>query len=268
MSDFLVVVVPVALIGAIAGVVGGMLGVGGGIVLVPAFFYVFSWLGFPEEGLMQICVGTSMATIVVTSIRSVQGHNRKGTVDWDTLKTWGPWLAISAAAGVYFVGRVSSLTLQVIFGLLAGVAGLWMALGSDRARISDEMPRGATRSLIASVVGFLSATMGIGGGTFGVPLMTMFAMPIHRAVGTASGFGLLISVPAVIGFLLTPVPSAPPYSIGAVNLPAFLVVIGTTLMTTPYGVQLAHRMNPRPLKRVFAVFLAIVALNMLRQALF
>jgi uncharacterized membrane protein YfcA len=109
--------------------------------------------------------------------------------------------------------------------------------------------------------------MGIGGGTFGVPLMTLYAMPIHRAVATASGFGVLIAVPAVLGFLFLTVKDAPPYTIGAVNLPAFLVVIGTTLLTTPLGVKLAHAMNPKPLKRAFAVFLTLVALNMLRKVL-
>jgi uncharacterized membrane protein YfcA len=109
--------------------------------------------------------------------------------------------------------------------------------------------------------------MGIGGGTFGVPLMTLYGMPIHRAVATASGFGVLIAVPSLLGFLFLPVADAPPYSVGAVNIPAFLVVIGTTLLTTPLGVHLAHAMNPKPLKRAFAVFLTLVALNMLRKVL-
>jgi uncharacterized protein len=107
--------------------------------------------------------------------------------------------------------------------------------------------------------------MGIGGGTFGVPLMTLFSMPIHRAVATAAGFGIVIAIPAAIGFLTLSVPNAPPFSIGAVNLPAFAVIIAMTLLTTPYGVRLAHRMDAAPLKRAFAVFLILVALNMLRK---
>jgi uncharacterized membrane protein YfcA len=254
-------------IGAFAGVIGGLLGVGGGIVLVPAFFYAFGHLGYGGDQLMQVCVATSMATIVVTSLRSVSAHNRKGAVDWEVLKTWGPTLVIAAAIGTFVASRVSSLTLQAVFGVLAGLAGLWMAFGRDHWRLGSVMPAQPVRSALAGAVGVFSAMMGIGGGTFGVPLMTLYGMPIHRAVATASGFGILIAVPAVLGFLFLSVANAPPWTIGAINLPAFLVVIGTTLLTTPLGVRLAHAMNPKPLKRAFAVFLTLVALNMLRKVL-
>jgi uncharacterized protein len=254
-------------IGAFAGVIGGLLGVGGGIVLVPAFFYAFGHLGYGGDQLMQVCVATSMATIVITSLRSVSSHNKKGAVDWNILKTWGPTLVIAAAIGTFVASKVSSMTLQAVFGALAGLAGLWMAFGRDQWRLGDAMPGQPVRSALAGAVGFFSAMMGIGGGTFGVPLMTLYGLPIHRAVATASGFGVLIAVPSVLGFLLLPVADAPPYTIGAVNLPAFLVVIGTTLLTTPFGVRLAHAMNPKPLKRAFAVFLTLVALNMLRKVL-
>jgi uncharacterized protein len=254
-------------IGAFAGVIGGLLGVGGGIVLVPAFFYAFGHLGYGGDQLMQVCVATSMATIVITSLRSVSAHNRKGAVDWSVLKTWGPALVIAAAVGTFVASRVSSMTLQAVFGILAGLAGLWMAFGRDSWRLGEAMPAEPVRSTLASAVAFFSAMMGIGGGTFGVPLMTLYGMPIHRAVATASGFGVLIAVPAVMGFLFLPVADAPPYTIGAINIPAFLVVIGTTLLTTPLGVRLAHAMNPKPLKRAFAIFLTLVALNMLRKVL-
>lgn len=267
LSTLLPMLLALIVIGGFAGVIGGLLGVGGGIVLVPAFFYAFGALGYGTGQIMQVCVATSLATIVVTSIRSVSAHNRKGAVDWAVLRSWGPWLVISAAVGVLVAARVPSAALQAVFGVLAGLAGLWMAFGRDSARLGDAMPAEPVRGALASSVGFFSALMGIGGGTFGVPLMTLFAMPIHRAVATASGFGVLIAVPSVLGFLLVQAEGAPPYTIGAVNLPAFLVVIGTTLLTTPLGVRLAHAMNPKPLKRAFAVFLTLVALNMLRKVL-
>ena len=268
----LISLLPMALvlvvIGGFAGVVGGLLGVGGGIVLVPAFFYAFQSLGYGGDHLMQVCVGTSLATIVVTSIRSVNGHNRKGAVDWGVLRRWGPGLVIGAALGVLVAAQVKSLVLQAVFGAMAGLAGLYMAFGRDHWRLGAAMPGKAGAGALSTVVGFFSALMGIGGGTFGVPLMSLFAMPIHRAVGTASGFGILIAVPAVIGFLLIPVSDVPPLTIGAVNLPAFAIVIGSTLITTPWGVALAHKMDPKPLKRAFAVFLTLVALNMLRKVVF
>jgi len=254
-------------IGAFAGLVGGLLGVGGGIVLVPAFFYAFTHLGYGGEQVMQICVATSLATIVVTSIRSVSGHHKKGAVDWQVLREWAPFLVIAAGVGVFVAARVSSLTLQAVFGAFAGLAGLWMAFGKDNWRLGTNMPGQPIRGALASAVGFLSALMGIGGGAFGVPLMTLYGVPIHRAVATASGFGVLIAVPSVIGFLFVRIADAPPWTVGAINLPAFLLVIGTTLITTPLGVRLAHSMSPKPLKRAFAVFLTLVALNMLRKVL-
>ena len=254
------------LIGALAGVISGMLGVGGGIVLVPAFFYAFDKLEFDGPSLMQVCIGTSLATIIVTSIRSARAHHAKGALDVRMLRTWGPFLVLGAVVGVIVAARLPSQTLQAVFGVLAGLAGLYMAFGRASWRLGQALPKQPVAGLLGAAVGFLSAIMGIGGGTFGVPLMTLFNVPIHRAVGTASGFGLLIALPAVIGFLLVPVEQAPPFTIGAINIPAFLVVIGTTMLTTPYGVKLAHRLDPTPLKRAFAIFLVIVAANMLRKA--
>ena len=254
-----------AVIGAFAGVIGGLLGVGGGIVLVPAFFYAFGHLGFGGPQLMQVCVATSLATIVVTSLRSAAGHHRKGALDRAVLRRWGPFLVLGAVLGVLVATRLASTTLQAVFGVLAGLAGLYMAFGRDRWRLGTAMPAHPVAGGLAGLVGFLSVLMGIGGGTFGVPLMTLYNQPIHRAVGTASAFGLLIALPSVLGFFLLPVALAPPYTIGAVNLPAFFVVIGTTLITTPWGVRLAHAMDPKPLRRAFAVFLVLVAANMLRK---
>lgn len=253
-------------IGALAGVIGGMLGVGGGIVLVPAFFYAFTELGYTGPSLMQICVGTSLATIVVTSLRSARAHDAKGALDRAMLRVWGPFLVLGSVIGVLVASQLASQTLQAVFGVLAGLAGLYMAFGQDHWRLGPALPKQPAAGAFGGAVGFLSALMGIGGGTFGVPLMTLFNVPIHRAIGTASGFGLLIALPAVLGFLVLPVQQAPPLTLGAVNLPAFLVVIGTTILTTPYGVKLAHRLNPIPLKRIFAVFLVLVAANMLRKA--
>ncbi len=256
------------LIGALAGVLAGLLGVGGGIVLVAAFFYSFKALGFDGPQLMQICLATSLATIVVTSARSLQGHARKGAVEWSVLKTWAPGIAVGAVLGVLVAASLRTAALQAIFGVLAVTVALYMAFGRKHWRLGEAMPRGIARAALSPGVGFLSVLMGIGGGSFGVPLMTLYGMPIHRAVATASGFGLLIAVPSVIGFLFVGIDPAfrPPFTVGAVNLPAFAVVIAMTLLTTPLGVKLAHRMDPAPLKRVFALFLFLVALNMLRAA--
>ena len=256
-------------IGAFAGVLAGLLGVGGGIVLVPSFFYTFQTLGYAGPQLMQICLATSLATIIVTSLRSVLSHNRKGAVDWGILRTWAPGIAVGALVGMLVAAALRSGVLQGVFGTVGLVIGLYLGLGRSEWRLGPAMPRGGTRALMSPVVGFLSVLMGIGGGSFGVPLMSLYGVPIHRAVATAAGFGVTIALPSVAGFLFLSIAPEhrPPFTLGAVNLVAFGVVIAMTLATAPLGVKLAHAMDPRPLKRVFAVFLTLVALNMLRKSL-
>ena len=265
LSQLLTLLAILLVIGAATGVIAGLLGVGGGIVLVPAFFYTFTALGFGGGHLMQVCIGTSAATIVVTSARSVLLHNRKRAVDWQVLRDWAPFLVLGAVMGVVVASVLHTTALQAVFGVLAGLAGLYMAFGHADWRLGSQMPGNPLRAVQATILALFSTLMGIGGGTFGVPLMSLYAMPIHRAVATASGFGILISAPSVAGFLFLDVADAPPFSIGAVNLPAFAVIIPMTLLTTPLGVRLAHAMDPKPLKRAFALFITLVALNMLRK---
>lgn len=256
-------------IGAFAGVLAGLLGVGGGIVLVPSFFYAFQTLGYGGPQLMQICLATSLATIIVTSLRSVLSHHKKGAVDWDILKTWAPGIAIGAVVGVLVAASLKSTTLQGVFGVLGIIVGLYLGLGRAHWRLGPQMPSGLTRALMSPVLGFLSVLMGIGGGSFGVPIMSLYGVAIHRAVATAAGFGITIAVPSVAAFLFLDIApeNRPPLTFGAVNLVAFVTVIAMTLITTPWGVRLAHAMDAKPLKRIFAVFLTLVALNMLRKSL-
>ncbi|MER2508746.1 sulfite exporter TauE/SafE family protein [Amaricoccus sp.] len=256
-------------IGGVAGVIAGLLGVGGGIVLVPAFLYAFTTLGYDGPMIMQVCLATSLATIAATSARSVRGHHAKGAVDWDILRGWAPGIAIGSIVGVVAASGLKSTVLMIVFGVLGSLVGLYIAFGRDNWKLGERMPTGLGRAITGPVIGFLSVLMGIGGGSFGVPLMRLHGVPIHRAIGTASGFGMVIAVPSVIGFLLTGwgTPGRPPLTLGMVNLPAFVLVVGTTMITTPWGVRLAHAMNAKPLKRVFGGFLIIVALNMLRKAL-
>ena len=141
-------------IGAFAGVIAGMLGVGGGIVLVPAFFYMFGHLGYAGPQLMQVCVATSLATIMATSMRSVMAHHRKGAVDWMILRQWAPWIVIGAIMGVFVAGVLKSTTLTAIFGILAMIAGLYMALGRDTWRVAQAMPNQPTRGILAVLIGF------------------------------------------------------------------------------------------------------------------
>lgn len=267
MTEYLLPLLTLIATGAFAGVLAGLLGVGGGIVLVPAFLFVFTQAGFGGPQVMQLCLATSLATIIVTSIRSVLAHNRKGAVDWPILKGWAPGIGIGALIGVMTVGALRTQMLQLIFAGLVIVIATYMAISRPHWRLADRMPTGWRRALISPFVGFVSVLLGIGGGSIGVPLMTLHGSPIHRAVATAAGFGVLIAVPSVAAFLFLPVENAPPFTVGSVNLPVFLITISMTLITAPIGANLAHRTDAARLKRYFAIFLLLVALNMLRKTL-
>jgi uncharacterized membrane protein YfcA len=268
LTELLPMLALILLIGAFAGVIAGLLGVGGGIVLVPAFYFAFEGLGYGPDGLMQICLATSLATIAVTSFRSLMSHNKKGAVDWGILRGWGPGIGVGALLGVVAAAGLRGEVLMVIFGCLGVLVGLYLAFGRASWRLGPAMPTGLGRAVTAPLLGFLSVLMGIGGGSFGVPLMSLYGVAIHRAVATAAGFGMLIAVPSVIGFLLLPgtTDNRPPFTVGQVNLVGFGIVVLMTFVTAPWGVRLAHAMDPKPLKRVFAVFIMIMALNMLRKA--
>jgi uncharacterized protein len=256
-------------IGAFAGVIAGLLGVGGGIVLVPAFLYTFTALGYGGDTVMHVCLATSLATIVVTSARSLRSHHRKGAVRWEILRGWAPGIALGSIAGVLTAGGLRTAALMATFGVLGTFVGLYIGFGREDWRLGDAMPKGIVRAFTSGLIGLLSVLMGIGGGSFGVPVMRLYGVPIHNAVATASGFGLIIALPSVAIFLMTgwDVTEKPPLTLGLVNMPAFLVVISATLLTAPLGVRLAHAMNPRPLKRVFAIFIILTALNMLRKVM-
>ncbi len=257
-------------VGAVAGVLAGLLGVGGGIVIVPALFYVFTGLGHPDATLMHVCVATSLATIVLTSARSVHSHNKKGAVDWDMLKSWAPFIGIGAITGVVAADYLRSDSLMLVFGVMAMIVSLHMAFGRESWRLGDAPPEGAGKAGLAGGVGFMSVLMGIGGGTFGVPLLSLYNVAVHRAVATAAGFGLIIAIPSVIGFIISgwAAPDRPAFTLGYIHVPAFAIIVPMTVLCAPYGVKLAHSLNPRPLKLLFAFFLFVTALNMLRRALY
>ncbi|WP_066709235.1 sulfite exporter TauE/SafE family protein [Celeribacter ethanolicus] len=255
--------------GFVAGIIAGLLGLGGGIVLVPAFYFLFSAMGYESAHLMQVCVATSLATIVVTSLRSVQSHRKRDTVDMDILRTWAPGIVLGAVIGTLVATRLSSHVLLAIFGMLGMLVSAQMAFGGPKEATEDHrLPGEPLRSALSSGIGFLSVLMGIGGGSFGVPVLTLSGLSMHRAVGTAAGFGLLIALPSTISFALHgwELTDKPPFSLGLINLPAFAATIAMTLISTPLGVALAHKLPAKKLKRLFAVFLFLTAARMLMKA--
>ncbi len=251
--------------GAMAGILAGLLGVGGGIVIVPVLMIVSDLFGIPQEVAMLTVVGTSLATIVPTSIASAIAHNKRGAIDRTILRGWIPAIFVGAFLGGIASKSLGSDGLTFVFGSVALLVAINLALPRPIV-LTDHPP--ATRlgqSAIALPIGFISALMGIGGGGLAVPVMTMMSVAVHRAIATASVFGLAIAVPAVCGFVWNGlgVDGRPPASLGFVNLPAAVILFSASVLTAPVGAKLAHGLSARPLKLAFAAFLAISGARML-----
>jgi len=256
-------------VGLLAGFVGGLFGVGGGVVIVPALYLLFDFMDVAEGVRAHSAVGTSLAVIIATSLRSLQSHHANGAVDGAVLRSWGPWIALGGAAGAGVASLVSGKALLGVFGVLALVIAAQMGLGRPQWRLAADLPKGTLRATLGALLGLLSALMGIGGGAFGVTLMSLCGRPIHQAIGTASGFGVLIALPSALGFVLAGwgVAGRAPFSAGYVNLIGVVALSVLTVLTAPLGARLAHRLDQRLLRRLFALFLAAMALNFLREAL-
>ncbi len=250
--------------GVVAGILAGLLGVGGGIVIVPVLFHLLSALGVDDAVRMHIAVGTSLATIIPTSIRSTLSHRKKGAVDEDILRSWAVPLVAGVLIGTIAADFSSGQMLTLIFAVVALLAAFNMAYAKEEWRLGEHLPDGSTKNGMVGVMGFFCAMMGIGGGTFGVTAMTLFGVPIHRAVGTAAGLGLIIAIPGTIGFIISGwgAPLRPPLSLGYVNLLGFALIVPATVLAAPLGVRLAHWMDRTTLKRAFALFLAITSVRM------
>ncbi len=261
-------VVGLIIAGLAAGFVGGLFGIGGGIVIVPALYFVFTALGVDEAVRMHVAIGTSLSTIISTSWRSLSTHMKAGAVDVDVLKSWTPWISLGAIVGAAVAGFANTEVLLIIFGGGLLLIAAQMGFASPNFRLFSDLPRGLARALIAGAQGMLSALMGIGGGAIGVTVMTLCGRPIHQAVATASGFGAAIAIPASIGYVIAGWgrEGLPPWSLGFVSLPGFLFLALLTAITAPIGARLAHRLPQLTLKRAFAIALAVIALNMLREA--
>lgn len=250
--------------GLFAGVLAGLLGVGGGIVIVPVLFHMFTLLGIDEAVRMHLAVGTSLGTIIPTSIRSLRAHQKKGAVDFDLLKRWALPMLAGVIVGTILAAYVKGPVLTAIFATVALLVAFNMAFGNEEWRLSDELPGRVGQGVIASVIGGVSTMMGIGGGTFGVTVMTLYGRAIHQAVATSAGLGLIISVPGAIGFVLSGigVDARPPLSLGYVNLVGLFLIVPATILAAPWGASIAHAISRKTLARAFAFFLLLTSARM------
>jgi len=251
------------LVGALAGTLAGLLGVGGGLVIVPALVWAFRDAGFPEQAIMHLAVGTSLATIVFTSASSVRAHQRRGAVRWDLMRRLAPGVVVGVLGGAALAGVLSTRSLAVVFGLLEVLIAAYMVWGG-RSRAGTGAPGPAGMSLAGCGIGLVSGLAGIAGGTMSVPLLVWWQTPIHAAVATSAAVGFPIAVAGTLGFVVTGwTADLPPWSLGYVYLPALLGIAATSVLFAPLGATLAHRLRTGVLRRVFAVFLALVGIRML-----
>jgi len=204
---------------------------------------------------------------VPTSISSIRSHNRKGNVDFELLKRWAVYILIGALAGSWLVTRVDGTWLTVLFGVIAILSSLNMLFRTGKAALFQQLPGKSGQAVIGAFIGFFSSMVGIGGGTLSVPLLTFYSYPAHKAVGTASAIGLIISLPGALTMLiLGDTPSdAPASTIGLVNLAGFLCIVPLTVIFAPVGASLAAKLDATKLKKVFAFVLLVTGLRMLVQ---
>lgn len=249
-----------------AGLLAGLLGVGGGIVIVPVLYFLFQAFGVSPESAMLVATATSLATIVLTSISSTRAHATRGNVDFALLQVWGPFILLGALMGSWLVTQVNGAWLTLLFGVIATFSAVNMLVGSKQALLPG-LPKKPGQWVMGTSVGLFSSLVGIGGGTLTVPMLTYCNYPAHQAVGTAAPVGLLISLPAAITLLgagTTPA-DAPFGTFGLVNLVGFGCIVPLTVLFAPVGASLAAKLDPAKLKKVFAVVLMITGIRMLAQ---
>jgi len=269
-ATWLPVIAALVAAGAAGGLIAGLLGVGGGIVLVPALDLALGAAGVDHAVSLHVAVATSMATIVPTAISSSRAHASRNAVDFAVVQRWAVPIVVGALAGALAAAHVNGKVLAAIFGAVALLSALKMLLPLDRVVLRPSLPGGVAGALIPACIGAISAMMGIGGGTLSVPTMTLCGEPVHKAVGTAALLGLWIALPATVGYLLAhPAEAAalPPLTIGYVSLVGFALVAPISWLVAPLGAKLAHSLDRRKLSAAFGCFLLIVATRMLYRVL-
>ncbi len=257
------------LTGAIAGLMAGLLGVGGGLVIVPALAWLFATQGFDGASLMHFAVGTSLAVIVPTALSSLLAHHRRGSVDWTTVKRLTPGIVLGGLAGAALARQLSSNGLAVFFGLFEIAVAVQLLIGAQPSG-HRALPGRLGMGVAGSVIGLVSALLGIGGGTLTTPFLMWNGVDIRRAVGTSATCGLPVALAGAAGFAIAGLdtPVQPGLNTGFIVWPAMAAITLASVLLAPTGAALAHRLPRRVLQRVFAAFLLLVGGKMLWSSLY
>ena len=260
-TELIELVVALVLSGTVTGILAGVFGVGGGAVIVPVLYEAYAFLGLAEDVRMHVSIGTAMAVIVPTSVRSFLAHRKRGSVDMAVVRSWLIPMPIGVVFASVLAASISGDALSGVFATIAAMVSFRLLFGRESWRLGPDLPANPLRAIIGTIIGFLSTLMGVGGGIMVNTVMTLYGRTMIQAVGTSSAIGLVISIPAVFGYIWAGwgVGGLPPLSAGYVNLLGMAVLIPVSVLAAPYGVRLAHSMPQRWLERSFGIFLAIVA---------
>jgi uncharacterized protein len=255
-------------VGALSGFLAGVFGIGGGAILVPVFYECFRLAGVPLEVRMPLCIGTSLAIIIPTSLASFRAHYARGAVDMDILKRWWLPIVFGVLAGSVTARYAPERLFKIVFVVVAWSAAARLLLARDNWKLGDDVPKGFLMRVYGFFVGLLSTLMGVGGGLFANLLMTFYGRSIHQAVATSSAIAVLISIPGAIGYVYAGWPAAArfpdvaalqlPFTLGYVSLIGAILVMPTTLITAPIGVRVAHALSKRALEMAFGAYMFIV----------
>jgi uncharacterized membrane protein YfcA len=250
-----------AVTGVIAGLLAGIFGIGGGGVIVPVLYQALVILNFPSSVTMHVAVASSLAFIIPTSIRSFQAHRARGAVDMAILRSWIIPVPLGVVTAAAIAAFVSGAGMRAIFAAIAFLVGVRLILNRESWRIGNDVPEGTLRAVVGFVVGLLSTLMGVGGGIMANTFMTLYGRPIHQAVATASGVGVLIAIPGTLGYIAAGWGAAglPPFSLGYVNLLAVAIIMPLSFFMAPIGVRIAHALSKRQLELSFGTFLILMA---------
>lgn len=248
--------------GVLTGLMAGLLGVGGGAIIVPVLYYLFGVLEVPEDVRMHLCVGTSLAVIIPTSIRSYLSHKKRGAVDVRVLRIWALPVVVGVLTGAAVAAYSGGNILKLVFGLFGTLFGLQMMFfGSGRWRLADDLPGRAGLSAYGYGIGFFSSLIGIGGGAIATLVFTLYGRTIHQGVATGAGIGVLISIPGAIGFIIAGWPDMailPPLSLGYVSAIGALLIAPVSMLVAPLGVRIAHSFSRRQLEIALSLFLMLM----------
>jgi len=251
-------------VGAVAGILAGLLGIGGGLVIVPMLVFCFTRQGIPDQALMHVALGTSMASIMFTAVSSFRSHHQRGAVKWVVVRRIVIGIFVGTFLGTCVAAKLSTPMLKVFFVIFLYYVAIQMLTGR-KPKPGRQLPGSTGMFGAGNVIGLVSSLVGIGGGTLSVPFMIWCNVPLHQAIGTSAAIGFPIAVAGTVGYIYNGLSAAslPAYTIGYIYLPALAGLIITSVLTAPLGVRLAHSLPVVKLKRVFAFLLLAVATRML-----